>query len=176
MTHKHFTLIEIVVVLVIIMLVTGIAVSAFRGESPSQLMDRTAIEIESYLAKVRFLCAESGRDYVVHYLPEEKVLCAHVAFSDEELENMKSGQDDVPGAVRYTLAEDVELFIIGKSEEFDSDDEQPELFRFYPTGGGVCVNRPGIRINELAKNFEISYLSGQLIVHDGDGSREEERN
>ena len=39
-----FTLIEVVVALAIIMLATGLAVSAFRGESPSMKMERAGAE------------------------------------------------------------------------------------------------------------------------------------
>ena len=85
MHKRHFTLIEVIVVLVIIMALTGIAVASLRGESPAAALERNSLEIESYLARVRFLCAESGRDYVVRFYPDKKIFCAHVDFSEEEL-------------------------------------------------------------------------------------------
>ena len=50
--RKNFTLIEVIVVLVVIMLITGIAVSALRGESPSVALERNVLEVEAYIARV----------------------------------------------------------------------------------------------------------------------------
>ncbi|MBE6365777.1 MAG: hypothetical protein E7053_08545 [Lentisphaerae bacterium] len=174
MRKSFFTLIEIIVVLVIIMLVTGIAVSALRGESPSQTLERNTLEFEAFLAKVRFLCAESGRDYVVRYYPDENMFCAHIAYTDEELEDMEEDITESSGTAKFTLGEELEFFIAGEADNYFADDEYVEIFRFYPTGGGACVNKPGIRIDELERYFDISYFSGQVVVYDGDGSREEE--
>ena len=174
MIKRAFTLIEVIVVLVIIMLITGIAVSAIRGESPSQALERNTLEIEAYCARVRFLCAESGRDYVVRYYPAENMLCAHVDYTDEELEELTDEITESASTVKFTFGDEVEFFIAGEQDNYFADDEYVEIFRFYPTGGGACVNRPGIRIDELERYFDISYFSGQLTVHDGDGSGEVE--
>ena len=97
-------------VLVIILLVTGIAVSALRGESPSQILERKTLEFEAYLAQVRFLCAESGRDYVVRYYPAEKMFCAHIAYTEKELEDMSEEITESSAAARFSLGEEVEFF------------------------------------------------------------------
>ncbi len=174
MVKRAFTLIEVIVVLVIIMLITGIAVSAMRGESPSQALERNTLELEAYCARVRFLCAESGRDYVVRYYPAENMLCAHVDYTDEELEELTEDIPESSAATKFKFGDEVEFFIAGEQDNYFADEEYVEIFRFYPTGGGACVNRPGIRIDELERYFDISYFSGNLTVHDGDGSREDE--
>jgi len=166
---RPFTLIEIVVVLVIMMLVTGIAVASLRGESPAAAIGRTSQELEAYLAKVRYRCAESGRDYVVRYYPDRKIFCAHMDYSDEELENMERDVVDSGASEIFKFSDDIEVFTVESAEEETTEHEYVELFRFYPSGGASCINRPGIRIEKLAKFFDISFFSGQLIISDGDG-------
>ena len=103
MLKKSFTLIELVVVLVIMMVVTGIAVTAMRSETPSEILERNTLEIEAFLARVRYRCAESGRDYVVRFYPDKKIFCAHVDFSEEELLEMEKDitESVVLGEDRY---------------------------------------------------------------------------
>lgn len=169
MHKRHFTLIEVIVVLVIIMALTGIAVASLRGESPAAALERNSLEIESYLARVRFLCAESGRDYVVRFYPDKKIFCAHVDFSEEELLEMEKDITESSSVQKFTFSEDVEVFTVESAEDGAMEHDYIELFRFYPSGGASCVNRPGIRIENLAKFFDISFFSGQLVIGDGDG-------
>jgi len=166
---RHFTLIEVIVVLVIIMTLTGIAVASLRGESPAAALDRNSLEIEAYLAGVRFLCAESGRDYVVRFYPDKKIFCAHIDYTDDELLEMEKDITESSAVRKFTFAENIEVFTVEAVENGAMDEEYVELFRFYPSGGAACINRPGIRIENLAKFFDISFFSGQLIISDGDG-------
>lgn len=173
--ESAFTLVEIIVVLVIIMLITGISVSALRGESPSVTLNRTSLEFEAFIARVRFLCAESGRDYVVHFYPEKKLIAAHVEFSDEEKENQEYEISENPEVQKFSLGDTVELFTVESDEEDTMEEEYIELFRFYPSGGGSCIRRPGFRVENLSAFFDISFFSGQLIRGDGDGTGVEKK-
>ena len=175
MLKKSFTLIELVVVLVIMMLVTGIAVSAVRSETPSEILERNVLEIEAYLARVRYRCAESGRDYVVRFYPDKKIFCAHIDYSAEELEKMENDVTESNGALKFSFSEELEVFTVESAEDESRDHEYVELFRFYPSGGAACINRPGIRIENQAKYFDISFFSGQLIIKNGDGAGEEKK-
>jgi hypothetical protein len=94
--------------------------------------------------------------------------------TDEELEELTDEITESASTVKFTFGDEVEFFIAGEQDNYFADDEYVEIFRFYPTGGGACVNRPGIRIDESERYFDISYFSGQLTVHDGDGSGEVE--
>ena len=170
-----FTLVEIIVVLVIIMLITGIAVASLRGESPSVTLNRTSLELEAFLARVRFLCAESGRDYVVHFYPDRKIFAAHVDFTDEEKENL---EDEIPEGSqiqRFSFSDEIEVFTVDSVQNGGMEEEFIPLFRFYPSGGASCINRPGIRVENLAAFFDISFFNGQLIRSDGDGMGVEKR-
>ena len=173
MLKKSFTLIELVVVLVIMMVVTGIAVTAMRSETPSEILERNTLEIEAFLARVRYRCAESGRDYVVRLYPDKMMICAHVDYTDEELENMERDVTESKGTLTFTFTDGVEIFTVESAENESREHDYVELFRFYPSGGAARINRPGIRIEQLAKHFDISFFSGQLIVKDGDGEGEE---
>lgn len=173
-TSKHsFTLIEVIVVLVIIMLLTGVAVMSLRGESPASALERNTREIEAFLEKVRFLCAESGRDYVVRFYPDKKMFCAHADFSEDELAEQEKDITESPLAERFYFSGDLEVFTVERAEEGAMENDYVELFRFYPSGGAICENRPGIRIEELAVFFDISFFSGQVISREGDGSGED---
>ncbi|MBR7130954.1 MAG: prepilin-type N-terminal cleavage/methylation domain-containing protein [Lentisphaeria bacterium] len=172
MAKRCFTLIEVIVVLVIIMLVTGIAVASLRGESPAAALNRTALELEAYLAKVRFLCAESGRDYVVRFYPDKKMFCAHPDYTEDELQDMETEVVDDPLTSKFTFGEDFEVSTVESAEDQAREFDYVEIFRFYPSGGGVCANRPVIRNDNLAKNFDLSFFNGMLIVRDGDGTPE----
>lgn len=177
MLHKrHFTLIEVVVVLVILMLITGIAVASFRSESPAMAMNRNTLELEAYLARVRFLCAESGRDYVVRYYPEENMLCAHIDYSPDELINMEKDITESSLSQRHSFGKEVEFSTVENAESAVSEEEYIEIFRFYPSGGASCVNRPVLKIGEINRYFEISFFSGQLEYGDGDGREKADEN
>lgn len=173
MLKRSFTLVEVIVVLVIIMLVTGIAVASLRGESPAAALNRKSLELEAFLAKVRFLCAESGRDYVVRFYPEKKIFCAHIDYTPEELQDMEKEITESSLSEKFDFADEFEVSTVEAAEEQAGEEEFVELFRFYPSGGAVCINRPVIRNDNLAKNFDISFFSGQLLSRDGDGSEEE---
>lgn len=168
-------MIEVIVVLVIIMMITGIAVASLRGESPSVKLNRTSLEFDAFLARVRFMCAESGRDYVVRYYPDRKLIAAHLDYSEEEIEELEHELPDGPKVQRFTVADDVEIFTVEAAEDGGMEVDYIELFRFYPTGGASCFNRPGIRAEELSKFFDISFFSGQVIHSDGDGEGVEKK-
>ena len=170
-----FTLVEIIVVLVIIMLITGIAVASLRGESPAVTLNRTSLEFEAFLARVRFLCAESGRDYLVRFYPDRKLVTAHVDFSEEEKENMEYEITESPDVQRFSFGDDIELFTVEAAEDGGMEGEFIELFRFYPAGGASCINRLGLRVENLSVFFDISFFNGQLIRSDGDGIGVEKR-
>lgn len=174
-SQKNFTLIEVIVVLVVIMLITGIAVSALRGESPSVALERNVLEVEAYIARVRFLCAESGRDYVVRFYPDKKLLLGHIDYSEEELLEMPRDISESAAAERFTFGEEVEFFTVEGAEDGGMENDYVEIFRFYPTGGGACINRPGIRVENLEKFFDLSFFSGRLIIEDGDGTGVEKK-
>ncbi len=166
--RSRFTLIELIVVLAIMALLAGLAVSSLQEESPASALNKQALALDAWCASVRYVCAEKGVDHEVRFLPEKKVFYACVADPDAE----ESAGDEVPesGPMRFAFSERMEISTIEKAEDEARDTEYVEIFRFYPNGGAACINRPVIKCEKSAKYFDISYLNGHLQINDGDGS------
>ena len=170
---KSFTLIELVVAIAIIALTLGIAVTALRGESPAQKLERTVYEISAFCARVRFRSAEEGRDWVLKYNPDERNFYA-TAVSEEpgvpkegELPDKKETFDsDAPPLPRLDLKLD-------KSFSFETEEgaenqlangEELEVFRFFPDGGASGSHKLVLKLGGLQKVFHISKLTGRVMI------------
>ena len=70
---RGFTLLELIVVISVMLLVLGLAVTSFRGESPARLLERSTLEFESFCAAVRYQAMEKGEDRIVVFVPETRV-------------------------------------------------------------------------------------------------------
>ena len=68
--NNSFTLIEIVIVMAVILLATGIAVATYRGESPARVLDSTSLEFEAFCAGVRYQAMEHGEERIVSLDPQ----------------------------------------------------------------------------------------------------------
>ena len=42
--------------------------------------------------------------------------------------------------------------------------------RFYPDGGGSAANRPILKCKEMSRSFDISFITGRLVVSEEDFS------
>ena len=169
---KSFTLIELVVAIAIIALTLGIAVTALRGESPAQKLERSVYEISAFCARVRFRSAEEGRDWVLKYNPEESRFYA-VAVSEEAEENSgefsekkESGDSDAPALPRLDLKLD-KAFSFETEEGAEnqlSSGEELEIFRFFPDGGASGSHKLILKLGGLQKVFHISKLTGRVMI------------
>ena len=68
--RKPFTLVEVVVVIVIMVLTGAVAISAMRTDSTSRLIKRTTSEFRSLCSRVRYKAMEMVEDRLVVYDPE----------------------------------------------------------------------------------------------------------
>ena len=167
---KKFSLVELIVVLVIISLLSAVAVSSFREESPASLLNKNILALEAWCARIRYSCAENGKDMIVYLAPEDKFFfAAAVPVPEEGLIPPDSG------VLRFNIPEKIEVTVIEKDDFPAGENEYTEIFRFYPSGGGVCINRPVIRVENLAKTVDLSFFKGTVTVSDGDGFQEEEK-
>ncbi|MBE6399793.1 MAG: prepilin-type N-terminal cleavage/methylation domain-containing protein [Lentisphaerae bacterium] len=170
--RSTFTLIELIIVLVIIGMLTALAVSSLRDESPASVVNRQSLALEAWCATVRYVCAEKGVDYAVRFMPEEKYLYACPVEDDAET---SPAEPPDSGPMRFNLPEKMEISTVERAEDTARDTDYVEIFRFYPGGGAACSNRLVFKLEESAKYFDISFFNGQLKIHDGDGSELEVR-
>ena len=170
--RSKFTLIELIVSLVIVSLLTALAVSSLREESPASALNQQVLTLEAWCAAVRYACAEKGSDYSIRFVPEAKFFYACVVENNPETETV------VPesGPMRLNFPERIEISTVESAEEEAREEDFVEIFRFYPNGGAACINRPVFKCGTLAKYFDISFLNGQLKNFDGDGSDLEKKN
>ena len=68
----------------IILLVTGIAMAAFRGESPYRKLQSTALDFETFCAGVRYQAMEHGEERIVSLDLENRRLVMQTPRSGEE--------------------------------------------------------------------------------------------
>ena len=167
---RKFSLVELIVVLVIISLLSAVSVSALKEESPASVLNKTVLSFESWCAQIRYLCAENGGDMIIFLSPEGKFFfAAKVPLPEEGITPPETGP------LRFNTPEQMEISTVESAEFVSGESEYIEIFRFYPSGGGVCINRPVIKVENLAKNLDISFFKGTLVVSDGDGSQEVEK-
>ena len=176
MGKRCFTLIELVVVLAIIAITTGLVASAFRGETPSQKLENTTLEFEAWCATVRYRSAETGRDFLVKYTANGKELVATPDYTDAEVEKINIDNETtierhvwhVPESCTLTTADGVEMDM--------ALEDEAEVIRFFPDGGAQALHRLVLKCDKLAKTWDFSFLNGRMIAIDGDGSDEDMNN
>ena len=123
MRRNSFTLIEVLVVMAIISVATGLAVATFRGESPVQLLERTSLEFQAFCARVRYRAAEEGREWGVYFDPETRTFSARPVLSAAELEALESSgeEESLPSTLSWRLPEKLEFGDEGSPEEVEDE-------------------------------------------------------
>ena len=176
---KHFTLVELVVAIAIVTLTLAIAVTALRGESPAQKMERSVHEISAFCARIRFRSAEEGRDWVLKFNPEERRFYATAVADDQEQEGFVPGDnsgkflneknasgDEVPTLPRLDLKLD-KSFTFETAEGVEGElgnGEELEVFRFFPDGGASGSHKLLLKLKGMQKVFHISKLTGRVLI------------
>ena len=155
--RKPFTLVEVVVVIVIMVLTGAVAVSAMRTDSTSRLIKRTTGEFRSLCSRVRYKAMEMGEDRLVVYDPEKRLFSmARPTQNLEEEMEYEDGFVPLDGA-KWELPEEFEL---------TTDENRPlEVFRFYPDGGasGKWNLTLAIAGKDLAMEISVAKLTGAVV-------------
>ena len=155
--RKPFTLVEVVVVIVIMVLTGAVAVSAMRTDSTSRLIKRTTGEFRSLCSRVRYKAMEMGEDRMVVYNPEERMF-----YMARPTRNQEEAMEYEDGFVILDTAK----WELPKEFELTTDENSPvEVFRFYPDGGAsgkwnlnlACANSDRVMVIGVAK------LTGSVI-------------
>ena len=161
--RKPFTLVEVVVVIVIMVLTGAVAVSAMRTDSTSRLIRRTTSEFRSLCSRVRYKAMEMGEDRMVVYDPEQRLFFMARPVANQE-EALEYEYGFVPlNTAKWELPEEFEL---------TTDSSDPvEVFRFYPDGGasGTSLN---LGCQGHSVMIGVAKLTGAVITYDrGEGQQ-----
>lgn len=169
MRRGSFTLIEVLVVIAILAIATGFAVSAFRGESPARLLERTSLEFSAYCARVRYRAAEEGREWGVYFDPESRTFSARAVLSAAGPEARESSGEEeyTPSTLRWRLPGELEFGDDGLPEEVGEEasgegsklarqleKEESELFSERETSSGDSAEE------ELGQRMIVFYSDG----------------
>ena len=155
--RKPFTLVEVVVVIVIMVLTGAVAVSAMRTDSTSRLVRRTAADFRSLCSRVRYKAMEIGEDRMVVYNPEQRLfLMARPTRNQEEALEYEDGFVILDGA-KWELPKEFEL---------TTDENRPlEVFRFYPDGGASARWNLNLAVagKDLVMEIGVAKLTGAVV-------------
>ena len=161
--RKPFTLVEVVVVIVIMLVTGGIAISAMRTDSTSRLIRRSTNDFRSLCSRARYKAMEMSEDRMVVYVPDERVfyLARPVANNEEALE-YEFGF--VPlNTMKWELPEEFELAT--------ENSDPVEIFRFYPDGGGSGTSLT-LGCKGHAVEIGVAKLTGAIVSYDrGEGGQ-----
>lgn len=155
--RKPFTLVEVVVVIVIMVLTGAVAVSAMRTDSTSRLIRRTTADFRSLCSRVRYKAMEMGEDRMVVYDPETRVFSmGRPTRNQEEYLEYEDGFVPLEGA-KWELPEEFEL---------TTDENRPvEVFRFYPDGGasGKWNLNLAVEGKDIVMEIGVAKLTGAVV-------------
>ena len=139
--RRMFTLVELTAVLMILILITGIAVSSLPRMSFFSSLQHIAAGLQAGCADLRQTVSFSNK-------------CAGITFDPEE-RTFSCGERIIP------ILEDVKIIMNG--EDITTGHEKKEVFRLYPDGSGN-----GRKISLVHENGQInlflSPLTGRLVV------------
>ena len=156
--NNPFSLIEIVVVMAVIALATGIAVSTLRGRSPARQLESTSLEFETFCAGVRYQAMEHGEERIVSLdLINHCLIMTKPVAEGEEAEPLEEIR------TKWSFPEDFSLEV-----ENDSGEETFELFRFFPDGGASGMRELVFRYRSLVRKYTVSPLTGRLLLQESE--------
>jgi len=155
--RKPFTLVEVVVVIVIMLVTGGIAVSAMRTDSTARLIKSSTNDFRSLCSRVRYKAMEMGEDRIVVYVPEE-----HMFYMARPVANQEEAMEYEYGFVLLNTAK----WELPEEFELTTDENAPvEVFRFYPDGGasGTSVT---LACKGHAVTIGVAKLTGSVVTYD----------
>ena len=106
----------------IVSVATGIAVAAFRGESPARILERASLDFRSFCSQVRFRAAEEGCEWGVYFDREARMFSAR-AVCPPPSESVEDASGAPPSTLRWRLPEKLEFGEEGIPEEASADGE-----------------------------------------------------
>jgi len=154
------------VVIVIMIVVGGLAITTIRKESMSSLIKRTSNDFRSLCSRARYNAMESGQDRMVVYDPEKQMFYMARPTANAEEDSMYEYGFVIYEKDRWQMPEEFEL---------TTEDTEPfEVFRFYPDGGasGRWSLNLGCKDNDSGMVIEVAKLTGTVTAREwGEGEK-----
>ena len=161
--RKPFTLVEVVVVIVIMVLTGAVAISAMRTDSTGRLIKRSVSDFRSLCSRVRYKAMEMGEDRMVVYDPEKRIFYMARPTRDLEEEMEYENGFVTLDNVKWELPEEFELA---------TEDNSPILvFRFYPDGGASGISLT-LGCKGQAVEIGVAKLTGAIVSYDRSGGQQ----
>jgi len=161
--RKPFTLVEVVVVIVIMVLTGAVAISAMRTDSTGRLIKRSVSDFRSLCSRVRYKAMEMGEDRMVVYDPEKRMFyMARPTRNQEEAMEYEDGFVILDNT-KWELPEEFEL---------TTEERSPiQVFRFYPDGGASGIS---LTLGCKGQSVEIGVakLTGAIVSYDGGANQQ----
>lgn len=154
----RFSLIELVVVVSIILLITGLAVGRMGKIPTFATQEKVAREVERLFAQVGHIAAIQGREVEIHYFPERRLF--QIADSVQPENGLEKDN-------RAFLTENYRSLYLpeGVSIAFDGQEEVREAVVFQCFPDGTSAGPPMFLIlNDERIFMKFSPLTGRLLV------------
>ena len=192
---RSFTLIELVVVCVIMMLAIGLGAGSLRQRSGPAKFEEAVRDFQSFCIATRSQAMELGRDRVVYYNIDERTFTSgdpvkvptppeeEVVYFTQIPDEYKSGEEDPDSpdyvappnfaSPKWKIPEEYRINEEGLESIQDSvlsgtgmQEEVVEVFRFFSDGGASGALKFVLQSDKLAKTFRISPLTGRILVEE----------
>jgi len=162
--RKHpFTLLELIVVMTVMFLAAGMGVALFKGQSPARKLDNATLEWEEFCARVRYQALEAGEEREIVFDPANRMFKMR---QPEPGTPDETDPEELPRSkIEWKIPEEFEM-----GDDFSTFNEEPDedgtfpMFKFYSDGGASGRRRLELRIGELHRAFEVSPLTGRVVV------------
>ena len=185
--HRRFTLLELVVTMAVIALSTGLAVATFRGESDAKALDGFMLNLEAYLARVRYRATEEGVTWEVYLDSAGRTFSACRHMTAAEHEELLYGDQTPPPVLKLRYPEkiavtgvetdagntvetvDKKVSVVEQRREDEaaaSADYVPEgkrILYFYADGFVSGSHRLEAECGEASRALEVSPITGRLV-------------
>ena len=155
--RRHYTVVELVTVIVILGLVSAVAVSRFRMMPAFLSLDSKVTGLKKILAQVRNNAVCQGKNTQLVFDAEKRIFYMPNAKAETETEVEEDSKEST--SIQLHIPKEIKLKING--EELEDENSKNTVFNFYPdgTGGGNSVT---LLLRKHAFKINVSPLSGSI--------------
>ena len=151
--RRHYTVVELVTVIVILGLVSAVAVSRFRRMPAFLSLDSKVSGLKKLMAQARNNAVCQGKNTQLVFDAEKRLFYMPKTQAEAEDDSQKSTSSQMH------IPKEIKLKINGK--ELEDESSKDTVFNFYPdgTGGGNSIT---MQLKKHAFKITVSPLSGSI--------------